>query len=298
MTPYRLSAFALLLAGLCCLAPVQADEKEDEANLRSAAILYASFDEAVKADLANGESILSTRFNHETEKGKFVFEKSFDAKVFRVAKGKGVQGGALEAVDVLPRNGRIFFPAKKNIAFQKGGWGGAVSMWINTDADRLLKTKFCDPVQITQKGANNGGIWFDFNDARPRDLRMGVFPAVPEGKTPIKEEDADAPLVRVKGVGFKQGDWHHVALSWRNFDTGKKDAHATLYIDGKKIGDVKDRDIAMDWDIDQAGIYVAVNYIGLLDELAVFARPLSEADVALLHKKPGLLEPLKKALPE
>ena len=75
---------------------------------------------------------------------------------------------------MLPRNGRIFFPAKGNLAFKKGGWGGAVSLWINTDPNTLLKTKFCDPIQITQKGANNGGIWFDFNDAKPRDLRMGV----------------------------------------------------------------------------------------------------------------------------
>jgi hypothetical protein len=50
----------------------------------------------------------------------------------------------------------------------------------------------------------------------------------------------------------------------------------------------------MDWDLDKAGIYVAVNYIGLLDELALFNRPLSAAEVAHMHKNPGLLAPLKK----
>ena len=66
--------------------------------------------------------------------------------------------------------------------YKKGGWSGSVSTWIKTDPDKLLKTKFCVPVQITQKGAIDGGIWFDFNDKKPRDMRMGTFPAVPKGE--------------------------------------------------------------------------------------------------------------------
>ena len=86
-----------------------------------------------------------------------------------------------------------------------------------------------------------GGIWFDFNDAKPRDLRMGVFPAVPAGQTGIPESDPQAPLIRVPGIGFKNDAWHHVVLTWANFDTGRPDAHAALYIDGKLLGEVKDR---------------------------------------------------------
>jgi hypothetical protein len=282
------TAFAVLPAVAWTADP----EKED--TMLKAVTLYASFDREVKADVGGGDLTLSTRFNHETEQGKFVFEKGFDAKAFRIARDKGRHGGALEAVDVLPRNGRIFFPARGNIAFNKGGWGGAVSVWINTDPDTLLKTKFCDPIQITEKGANNGGIWFDFNDAKPRDMRHGAFPAVAEGQTPIKEDDPKAPMVRVPKVGFKSGDWHHIVLTWKNFDTGKPDAVSALYIDGKLIGEIKDREIAMNWNLDKAGIYVAVNYIGLLDELAIFNRPLTAEEVLRLHDQPGLLAPLKK----
>ena len=265
----------------------------DEASLRKAVTFYASFDESLLPEVGTGP--ISTRFNDEKEAGKFVFVNGFDAKVFRIVKGKGIAGGGcLEVTDILPRNGRIFYPVKGNLAFKKGGWGGAVSMWINTDPDTLFKLKFCDPVQITQKGANNGGIWFDFNDAKPRDLRMGVFPAIEEGTVGAKESDADAPMVRVPKIGFKVGDWHHVVLTWSNFDTGKKDALATLYIDGKKLGDVKDRAISMDWDLEKAGIYTAVGYSGLLDEMALFNRALTADEVTLLHKTPGLLAGAKK----
>src|SRR5262249_28289284 len=75
----------------------------DETDLGTALLLYASFDEAVAADRAGGERALRTRYNHPTEKGKFVFDKGYPEKAFRIARGKGVSGGALEAVDVLPR---------------------------------------------------------------------------------------------------------------------------------------------------------------------------------------------------
>ena len=38
------------------------------------------------------------------------------------------------------------------------------SFWINTNPDTMLKTRFCDPLQITQKRAGDGGLWIDFPD--------------------------------------------------------------------------------------------------------------------------------------
>jgi concanavalin A-like lectin/glucanase superfamily protein len=277
--------------GVLLLAAARADEKD----LRQAVTFYASFDEAVKADFGGGDLALSTRSNHKTEKGAFVVEKGFPEKAFRIAAGKGIAGGALEAVDVLPDNGRIFFPARGNIAFKKGGWGGALSMWINHDPDTQLKTRFCDPVQITQKGAGNGGLWFDFNDAKPnRNLRMGTFPAVPEGKPTLKESrEAFSPMVWVDKPNLKTGEWHHVVLVWRNFDTGKNDGGAALYIDAKLQGEIKDKDypLSMDWDLDKVGIYLAVNYIGLIDEFALFNRALTEPEIELLRTKPAIARP-------
>src|SRR5262245_31770531 len=166
-----ITSSAVFAAALFLVTSGPAAEPDPDA-IRKAITFYASFDEEVRGDRGGGQLTVDTRSNHPTEKGKFTVEKGFDAKVFRVAKGKGVSGGALEVVDVLPNNGRIFFPAKGNLAFKSDGWGGSVSVWCNTDPDKMLKTKFCDPIQITQKGAGNGGLWFDFNDAKPRrDLR-------------------------------------------------------------------------------------------------------------------------------
>jgi hypothetical protein len=280
----------LYSAGVAILATLNLASPNDATDaIRQAVALRASFDEAVRADYGRGELSLSTRFNHETEKNRFVFEKGFDTTVFRVARNAGIVGGALEARDLLPRNGRIFFPAQGNIAYRRGGWAGSVSVWLKTDPNTMFKSGFCDPVQITERGASNGAIWVDFNNAKPRDMRMGAFPAVPGGGKALAESDSAAPIIWLKGVGFKASEWHHVVMTWTGFDTGRSDARAALYVDGKPIGELKDREIAMEWDLDKTGIYIAVGYIGLLDELAVFNRALTPAEITLLFRQPGLL---------
>jgi hypothetical protein len=266
-------------------------------ELLKAVTFYASFDAAVKADFGGGELLPSTRYNHKTEKGAFVFEKGIPEKAFRIAEGRGNAGGALEAVDVLPDNGRIYFPGKGNIAVKKGGWSAGLSVWINFDPDTQLKGKFCDPIQITSKSAGNGGLWFDFNDAKPnRNMRMGVFPAVTEARPMIKESrEAWSPMIWIDAPGFHVGEWHHIVMNWINLDTGKNDGRAELWIDGKRIGEIKDKDfpLTMDWDLDKLGIYFAIGYIGLLDELAIFNRPLTPEEIADLRAHPGMLATLK-----
>src|SRR5262245_15336877 len=128
----RFLSLALFPAIVSLLPAAEADE----AALRKAVALYASFDEAVKADQGGGDLGTWPRTSQDFEKKQFTHAQGFDAKVFTIAKDKGIAGGCLDAVDVLPKNSRIYFPAKDNIAFKKGGWGGAVSMWINTDTEK------------------------------------------------------------------------------------------------------------------------------------------------------------------
>ena len=268
----------------------------DTERLRKAVTFYASFDEQVRADFGKGTRTPSTRQDHPSDKGKYVVTKGINAKVFKMAPKQGVVGGALECRDVIPRRGRIFFPAKGNIAYRKTGWSGTVSFWLNTDADTLLKTAYCDPVQITQKRAHDGAIWVDFPDNKPRDMRMGIFKGLAEGEKPLKESDPQAAIVRLKKVSLRQGTWHHVVIAWKNFDTGKANAESRFYVDGKLIGEVTGRKIAMNWELEKTGIYFVVSYIGLFDEFALFNRALSAEEIQHVAKQADLLQPLKKSV--
>ncbi|MEQ8789910.1 MAG: LamG-like jellyroll fold domain-containing protein [Pirellulaceae bacterium] len=290
---YRVATFIFSVLWLMFL-PAAFSRAEDP--LLDSVTLYASFDEQVVADFGGGGLKPRTRSDHPTEKGEYVFQDGFEASVFRIAESRGAAGGALQCVDVLPRRGRIFFPAQGNLAFDADGWGGAVSLWLNTNPNTLLKTPYCDPVQITHKGAHDGGIWLDFPDSKPRDMRLGVFPALAPDEKPLQESDPLAALVRLSRVPFKVNQWHHVVATWDRFDTGEANGIARLYVDGRQVGELKDRNLAMKWDLDQTGVYFAVNYVGLLDELALFDRALTEEEISQLYSKPGWLNEQKAEL--
>ena len=252
-----------------------------------AVIFYASFDKAVQADV--GRSVVRTRSGRPTEPAQWRFRDGYDESIYRIAPGGGVSGGALEALAAPENFGRFFFPGEGNLPYRAGGWGGSVSFWLDTDPDTLIRAPFSDPIQITQRGANDGGLWIDFPESSPRSMRLGAFPGV--GRR-YKESDPDAPLVVVPSIGFHSGDWHHVAFTWSNFDTGRADARAALWVDGELKGEMADRDIAMGWDLARTGVYLAVNYVGLLDEVAIFSRALSGAEIRDLHGHPDALNKL------
>jgi hypothetical protein len=275
---------------LFLLAWAGAAPAADADSLRRAVSFYASFDDEVRGDVGGGDLTLSTRYEHETEKGQHIFAKSFDREAVRIAKDKGIHGGALEFVKPLPRKGMVFLPARGKLAVQKGGWGGAVSVWLKP----ALNTPFCDPVYITQKRWNDGGLWFDYNHDKRGDLRMGAYPALAAGQKPPEPDDLHPSMLRLKENALKNEAWNHVVMTWSNCDTGRKDGRASLYIDSKLVGEVKDLDLRMDWDLDQTRMYLGFLYLGLMDELAVFKRSLTEEEVALLRDKPDLLAPLKK----
>ena len=249
---------------------------------------YASFDEEIRGDFGRGRLTPGMRYDDPSDPARKVFVDSIDRALYRISPN-GISGGALEGVGAPERNGRMYFPAEGNLPYRPDGWSGSVSFWLKTNPDTMLKTSFCDPVQITERGANDGGLWIDFPNTSPRDLRLAAFPSEGLGRRRYTEEEPDAPVVRVPRIGFQAGEWHHIAFVWRNFDTGRADGQAELFIDGGDCGGLSGRNLGMGWTIERTGVYFAVNYIGLLDELAIFDRDLTGEEVHELWRDPALL---------
>ncbi len=258
-----------------------------DSDLTRSLCVYASFDREVRADFGGGGLEPGTRFGDPARPDEFEFDPGIDASLFRIAPERGIVGGALEAVGTLPRRGRIYFPGAGNLPYAPTGWSGTLSFWMHGDPNELLPGSFSDPVQITQRGAGDGGLWVDFNDARPRDLRAGAFPARTAVQPGFAESDPDCPLIVVPNLTWP--GWRHVAVTWENLDSGAANAAVTLYLDGSPAGELRDRELAMAWDLERTGIYVAVGYVGLLDELAILSRALGPREVARLHAEPDCI---------
>lgn len=216
----------------------------------------------------------------------------YDRDIIRVVKDAGRAGGALHFREYPRGNAFVLFLAGGKLAVRKGGWGGAVSLWVKADLDKVPEKGPWDPILIGGKAWNNGAVWIDFAPGKaPRDLRLGLFAGLPEGQEPADVPEAQQPLVRIKAPPFKANQWHHVVLTWDRFDTGKSDATAAAYLDGQRVAVLEGRDGTMRWsDLDQVRIQFGSALVGYADELTVFRRPLTGPEIERLFREPGLIK--------
>ena len=61
-------------------------------------------------------------------------------------------------------------------------------------------------------------------------------------------------------------------------DAGKAGV-GKLYLDGKLQGTIKDWDLTLGWEADKVQLVLAAAYVGHMDDLAVFNRALTDAEV-------------------
>lgn len=255
--------------------------RADDAALKSALTLHASFDKGLEADHAKGDPTLHTwvdRANKVTKPGLHTGDKS------GLAKGAGRFGNALEfkAGDAP----WIFYHAKDNLAYREKNWSGSVSLWLKCDPVDGLAKGYCDPVQLTPRAWNDAAFFLDFNkEGKPRDFRLGAFAdkkvwnpgggEVPESKR---------PLLTAVEPRFGADKWTHVLFTWEGFNTGKKDGVARLYLDGKLNGTLSGWNQQFTWSKDEtAKLLLGLHYVGLLDEFSCFDRALNAEEVKRVH---------------
>jgi hypothetical protein len=98
---------------------------------------------------------------------------------------------------------------------------------------------------------------------------------------------AERPLVTVRQPPFRGGKWTHVVFTFENFNTGRADGMARLYLDGEFAGSLPPRRQTFTWNEQQAAVMLGLGYLGLMDELSIFDRALTEHEVRCLYKLPG-----------
>jgi hypothetical protein len=261
---------------------------EDE-SIRDAVTFYASFDNQTDGDFGQSDVRLWTRADDPAAKGKKTLRVGFDEANVRLADG-GVNGGALQLLARSPDNAFVFFPAAGKLAMRKGGWGGAVSLWLKAELAKIEESGPWDPFLLVEKGWNDGAVWCDFAPGRaPRDLRIGLFPAVSATATPPTLDEGENIWLRIKAPPFDAESWHHLVQVWDNFDSDSLDAWTACYLDGKLVGKIEGRDGTMAWDLDHVRFHIGSGLIGMIDEVALFGRPITEEEISRIYDTPGII---------
>lgn len=176
----------------------------------------------------------------------------------------------------------VFFPAQ-GISSQQG----TISFYLQLSPDVDLEPGYVDPLQLTDKAYNDSALWVDFTkDDKPRSFRLGVFGVLkswnPKDIAPDKNPDFNSRLVIVKNPPFARGRWTHVAVTYSKLGSGA--GEAKLYLDGKLQGTSSTVKEPFSWEAGKASIRLGLNYTGLLDEIAIYSRPLTAAEIAGLQR--------------
>lgn len=93
-------------------------------------------------------------------------------------------------------------------------------------------------------------------------------------------------MVPVYKPPFDRDQWTHVVFTFGNANSGKKDGWGKLYVNGKFQGEFTGFQNTFNWDVSQSALTLGLSYIGWMDELAVFNRPLAEREVKAVYESP------------
>jgi len=88
-------------------------------------------------------------------------------------------------------------------------------------------------------------------------------------------------LVNVDQPSFSRSKWTHVLITYK--DLGNSSSLASLYLNGEKKGTVSGIDDPFTWELEASNIFLGLGFTGLMDELSIFNKPLTDDQVMELY---------------
>jgi len=258
---------------------------QEHSSLVNALTLYSSFDNGTTADFAKGDSKL---YSVPSRTARDSAQVGIHKEGVRIVNDQGLSGNALQYT--TKSKGYIYYHSTDNIAYSTKNWSGAVSFWLSLDPAIDLQPGYCDPIQITDVSYNDAAIWVDFTKENPRDFRLGVIGDKKVWKKDTTLSDNDDPLFidqlrPVSNPPFARGRWTHIVINYEGLNT--EQGKAAFYINGELKGLRKDISDPFTWELANSNIYLGLSYIGLFDELSIYNKHLSPAEITALYNLKG-----------
>jgi|688.fasta_scaffold23871_4 hypothetical protein len=257
------------------------------ADLKKSLTFHAAFDDSVDANFSKGD--VSLWSSVDMNKRETAVKGLPAGERVVLEKSGGRFGGSLRFMTA--KGPMVFYRGKENILAPKTDWSGTVSFWLSTDPLKDLAPGFCDPIQITSKQWDDAAMFVEF-EKRPASIpfRLGVYANKnvwnPNGRKFEDIPPAERPLASVEQPPFLGDQWVHVVFVFEHFNTNEPNGQATLFLNGKKAAAISNRVQTFTWDLDQSAIMLGLGYVGKMDDLAIFNRALTEAEVQMLSGLP------------
>ena len=258
---------------------VAAADADTKASLAKALTLHASFDRGLDAEFSRGDAACYVAKGNE-------LVKAVPNDDVRLAGDAGRFGGALHFTKKNP-----FWPRYKDggvLGYSNRGWSATVSVWLRLDPDKDLEPGYCDPVQIVGGDTKKGFIFMEWSkNETPRLFRYAIRPLEhiwnPD-KLPWDEIPAEKrPMVQVAKAPFSRDKWTHAVFTLENVNDKSKPQSGRLYLNGEHQGTIEKWDLTIDWPPERVQLVLGASYVGYMDDVAVFNRALTHAEVMRLY---------------
>lgn len=254
-------------------------EMAAKAKLAKALTLHASFDRGLDADYSRGDKTCYV------QQGKGLVQAKPNEEV-KVLAETGRFGGALH----FPKKGsyRPSFKDEGVLGYNAQSWSASVSAWLRLNPDKDLEPGYCDPIQIVGNDTKKGYIFLEWSkDETPRYFRYAIRPLFhiwnPTNVTWAEIPFDKKPMVQVARAPFSREKWTHVVFTLENINDKSKPQGGKLYINGKLQGAIEKWDMTFDWDPTKVLLVLGASYVGHIDDLAAFDRPLTDGEVDRIY---------------
>lgn len=282
-------ALALILvtvAAVGCRSGSAPAGRRGDSDLRSVLTFHASFDRGTDAEYATGDPWIYQAPAMDRVKEAKPGLPAGDAVT--LVPGDGRYGGALRYA--RKSEAIIFFKGKDNVPWVAQGWSGTISFWLKTDFKDLAEG-YTDPLQVTTRAWNDAAFFVEFEKrSNSVPFRLGAYPDHkvwnPKNRDWGEIPKPELPLITVEGPPFSGDRWTHVAITWDRFNTGKTDGTASLFLDGALIETIRGREQTFTWNPGDVRLMLGLGYVGWIDDLAVFRRALTGAELQTVRRLP------------
>jgi len=268
-------------------------EDGNRESLRRSLTHHASFDQGLTADFSRGNPTLRAYVDGADRLAGGV--KAALGEAASIVEGAGRFGGALHRNSTRPE--KLYYHTRGILDYNHDSWSGSVSLWLRLSPDEDLEPGYCDPVMLIGSSGKQGFIFLEWSaDHTPRKFRYAVRPKNeiwnPHGLGWEEIPADERPMVEVTDTSFSRDRWTHVVFTFDKVNRGKA-AEGRLYIDGKLKGRIAGWDLTFGWTDRDVLLVLGTNYIGFMDDLAVFDRALTDGEVRELHGLSGGVEGLR-----
>ena len=253
---------------------------QSAAPLKQALTFHASFDKGLDADFSRGDKACLVRGKQGTVPAALNEE-------LKLVPDGGRFGGGLHFTKKGTTQPR--FKDAGVLNYNATNWNASVSVWLRLDPDKDLAPGYCDPVQIVGDDTKKGFIFLEWSkDESPRHFRYAIRPLEqiwnPNKLDWAKMTAAQRPAVNLERAPFSRAAWTHAVFTLENVNDKAKKPVGRLYLNAKLMGTIENWDLTLGWNPDAVALVLGASYVGHLDDLAVFNRALTDAEVKQLFE--------------